>query len=194
MAVAAEAVESGLYETLQFPFSYLATKEEEALVKLCGERNVGFIAMKAMAGGLASSSAAAYAFLAQYDNVLPIWGIQKEEELDEFIGYAQNPPVLNETLSGIIEADRAAFAGEFCRSCGYCLPCPVDIEIPNAARMSLMLRRAPLTVYLNEEWQAKMKKVEECIECNHCKEHCPYGLDTPQLLKDNLADYKTFLD
>lgn len=193
MAVATEAAESGLYETIQFPFSYMATKEEEALVKLCAERNIGFIAMKAMAGGLVSSSAAAYAFLAQYDNVLPIWGVQKEEELDEFISYAEKPPVLDEALSAIIEADRAALSGEFCRSCGYCLPCPAEIEIPNAARMSLMLRRAPLSVYLNEEWQGKMKKIEKCVECNHCKEHCPYGLDTPRLLKDNLADYKTFL-
>lgn len=194
IAVAVEAAESGLYETIQFPFSYLATKEEEALVKLCAQRNIGFIAMKAMAGGLASSSAAAYAFLAQYDNVLPIWGVQREEELDEFISYAEDPPVLDESLTAIIEADREELSSEFCRSCGYCLPCPVDIDIPNAARMSLMLRRAPLSVYLNEEWQAKMKQVEECIECNHCKEHCPYHLDTPRLLKDNLADYKTFLE
>lgn len=193
LPVAIEAVESGLYETLQFPFSYMATAEEMELVELCRERNVGFIAMKALAGGLITNSAAAYAFLAQYPHVLPIWGIQREEELDEFIAYMENPPVMDEGISRIIEEDRKALSSEFCRSCGYCLPCPAGIEIPNAARMSLMIRRAPVSVYLNEEWQAKMKKVEECILCNHCKEHCPYGLDTPRLLRDNWADYKTFI-
>ena len=80
MAVAREAVESGLYDTLQFPFSYLATPEEIALVELCRKHNVGFIAMKALSGGLITNARAAYAYLAQYDNVLPIWGIQRMEE------------------------------------------------------------------------------------------------------------------
>lgn len=193
LAVAIEAAESGLYETIQFPFSYLATAEEMELVELCRERNIGFIAMKALAGGLITNSAAAYGFLAPYQHVLPIWGIQREKELDEFISYIENPPRLDDALSRIIEEDRSALSGDFCRSCGYCLPCPAEIEIPNAARMSLMIRRAPLSVYLNEEWQGKMKKIEECINCNHCKEHCPYGLDTPRLLRDNWADYKTFI-
>ena len=42
LAVAHEAVESGLYETLQFPFSYLASEQDLALVKVCQERQMGF--------------------------------------------------------------------------------------------------------------------------------------------------------
>ena len=83
--VAEEAVRSGLYETLQFPFCYLATEKDLALVKLCREHQVGFIAMKGLSGGLLTRSDAAYAWLDQFDNVLPIWGIQRETELDEFI-------------------------------------------------------------------------------------------------------------
>ena len=40
LAIAEEAIKSGLYETLQFPFSYLASEKEEALVKLCEENDV----------------------------------------------------------------------------------------------------------------------------------------------------------
>src|SRR5690554_3229251 len=61
LPVAIEAVKSGLYETLQFPFSYLSTDKEIELVKLCQEHEVGFIAMKALSGGLITNSAAAYA-------------------------------------------------------------------------------------------------------------------------------------
>ncbi len=191
--VAIEAAESGLYETIQYPFSYLATDEEIELVNKCNKYEIGFIAMKALSGGLISNSAAAYAYLAQYDNVLPIWGVQREAELNEFISYIENPPVLNQELANIIEHDKKELGGEFCRGCGYCLPCPANIDIPTSARMSLMVRRAPTSVYLNEEWQEKMKRVDDCNHCNNCKNHCPYGLDTPELLKRNWNDYKNFI-
>ena len=192
LAVAEEAVRSGLYETLQFPFSYLAGEKEEALVRLCEEKDVGFICMKALAGGLITRSDVAYAFLAKYP-VAPIWGIQRESELDEFLSYQDNPPALTEEMVEFIEKERAELAGEFCRGCGYCMPCPMGIEINTCARMSLLLRRSPMAGHLTEKSQAMMKKIEGCIECGQCKAKCPFGLDTPNLLKRNYEDYKTFI-
>jgi aryl-alcohol dehydrogenase-like predicted oxidoreductase len=194
LAVGLEAAASDLYETLQFPFSYLADEKELGLVRLCREKNVGFIAMKALSGGLITTAAAAWAFLNQFDNVLPIWGIQKEWELDAFLACGNNPPRLDAELQAVIDKDRKALSGAFCRSCGYCLPCPQNIEIPNCARMSLLIRRAPVSIYLSEDWQAKMKMIDTCIQCGQCKSRCPYGLDTPALLQENWADYKTFIN
>lgn len=193
LSVAMEAVESGLYETLQFPFCYLATEKDIALVEACKKADMGFIAMKALSGGLIHNSAAAYAYLAQFDNVLPIWGVQRETELDEFLSYIENPPALTEELTAVIEADRKELQGEFCRGCGYCMPCPVGIEINNAARMSLMLRRAPSAAWLTPQWQEKMKLIEKCLHCGKCKGKCPYGLDTPTLLEKNYKDYVEIL-
>ncbi|MDE6601811.1 MAG: aldo/keto reductase [Lachnospiraceae bacterium] len=193
LAVAHEAIDSGLYETLQFPFCYLATDKDIELVEKCKATDMGFIAMKALSGGLITNSAAAYAYLAQYDNVLPIWGVQREAELDEFLSYIDNPPAMTEELKELIENDRKELLGEFCRGCGYCMPCPVGIEINMCARMSLMIRRAPSADYLGDVWQEKMGKIEECLHCNQCKGHCPYGLDTPALLAKNLEDYKNVL-
>lgn len=193
LAVAREAVESGLYDTLQFPFSYLAAEEEIALVGACKSRNMGFISMKALSGGLIVNSAAAYAFQAQYDNVVPIWGIQRESELNEFLSYVDNPPRLDDALQAVIDRDREELAGDFCRGCGYCLPCPAKIDIPNCARMSLLLRRSPAERHLSPEGQEKMARIDQCIHCNHCADHCPYGLNTPELLRRNYEDYKTFL-
>lgn len=191
--VAWEAVESGLYETLQFPFCYLATEKDLALVDACKEKNIGFIAMKALSGGLITNSTAAYAFLAQYDHVLPIWGVQRETELDEFLSYIDNPPTMTEEIKAVIEKDRTELLGDFCRGCGYCMPCPVGIEINNSARMSLMIRRAPSAAQLTPEWQEKMMLIEKCLHCNQCSAKCPYGLDTPTLLQKNLQDYKEIL-
>ncbi len=193
ITVAKEAIESGLYETLQFPFSYLATDEEVALVKACKEADMGFIAMKALSGGLITDSATAYAYLAQFDNVAPIWGVQRESELDEFIAYQETPPVLTAEMEEKIANDKKQLAGDFCRGCGYCMPCPAGIEINNCARMSLMLRRAPKHVYLTKEWQEKMKKIEGCLHCGKCVSKCPYGLNTPELLARNYEDFKTFI-
>ena len=195
IAVAKEAVLSGLYETLQFPFSYLASEEEVELVELCRQKEVGFIAMKGLAGGLIHNSASAYAFMCQpqFAHVEPIWGIQREWELDEFLSYQEQAPELNEALLAEIQKDKDQLAGEFCRGCGYCMPCPAGIEINNCARMSLMLRRAPQEGWLSEEWQEKMKKIENCLHCGACAKKCPYGLDTPKLLEENYKDYQEIL-
>jgi len=193
LPVANEAVDSGLYETLQFPFCYLASEDDIALVNKCREKNMGFIAMKGLAGGVLTNSAACAAFMGQFDNVLPIWGVQKERELDEFLSYIDNPPELSGELAAFIEQDKQELQGDFCRSCGYCMPCPVGIEILNCARMSQLIRRSPSAVHLSPEAQAKMMKIEECLECGQCASRCPYHLDTPTLLKKNLEDYKKIL-
>ena len=187
--VAHEAIDSGMYETLQFPFCYLATDKDLELVQDCKKAGMGFIAMKALSGGLINNSAAAYAYLAQFDNVLPIWGVQRESELDEFLSYIDNPPALTPELQAVIDHDREELLGEFCRGCGYCMPCPAGIEINNCARMSLMIRRAPSAAQLTDEMQAKMRKIEDCLHCGRCKSKCPYGLDTPALLEKNYKDY-----
>ncbi|MEG1651382.1 MAG: aldo/keto reductase [Oscillospiraceae bacterium] len=191
--VATQAAECGLYDTIQFPFSYLATENDIALVNLCRRNNVGFIAMKGLSGGLITRADAAYAYLSQYDNTLPIWGIQRESELDEFLSFNDNPPVMTEEIKSVIEADRRELCGDFCRGCGYCMPCPQGIEINNCNRMSLMLRRAPVPEYTTAGWIDKMNKIEDCINCGQCMTKCPYNLKIPELLKKNLADFRTFL-
>ncbi len=192
--VAEEAVRSGLYDTLQFPFCYLATEKDIALVNLCRENNVGFISMKGLSGGLISNSAAAYAWQAQFENTLPIWGVQRESELDEFLSYMENPPSMDDPeIRAVIDKDRRELIGNFCRACGYCMPCPAGITINQCARMSQLIRRSPSQGWLTPEAQAMMMKIEDCLHCNQCKQKCPYGLDTPTLLEQNLDDYKNIL-
>ena len=191
--IAFDAVESGLYETLQYPFSYLAAEREKELVAKCKEKNVGFIAMKGLAGGLINKSEAAMAFMTQYDNVLPIWGIQRETELEEWLSYMENTPSMTGEIKEYVEREQKELSGEFCRGCGYCMPCPKGIMINQCARMSLMLRRAPSASWLSEDMQAEMKKIETCINCRKCVSKCPYSLNTPELLKKNYEDYKWIL-
>lgn len=187
-----EAIESGLYETLQYPFSYLSGDEELKLVEKCKSLDVGFIAMKAMGGGLIKNSKASFAFLNQFDNVLPIWGIQKLSELEEFLSYDENTR-LDDDLKLAIEEDKKELGVNFCRGCGYCMPCPEEINISLCARMSLWIRRFPTEPNMDERTQEIMKKTMDCVECYECVDKCPYELDIPQLLKENYEDYQNVL-
>ncbi|MBR0133124.1 MAG: aldo/keto reductase [Lachnospiraceae bacterium] len=189
IGIAEEIVKSGLYDALQFPFSYLASDRDIALVKVCAEAGMGFIAMKGLSGGLLTNSGACMAFMSQYD-ALPIWGIQRMEELEEWLSFFEKDCVMTSEIRGYIEKDRKELLGEFCRGCGYCMPCSVDIIINQCARMSQMIRRAPSSNWTTDFWKNEMMKIEQCVECGLCRSRCPYELDIPALLKKNLADYK----
>ena len=189
IGIAEEIVKSGLYDTLQFPFSYLASDRDIALVKVCAEAGMGFIAMKGLSGGLLTNSGACMAFMSQYD-ALPIWGIQRMEELEEWLSFFEKDCSMTPEIREYIENDRKELLGEFCRGCGYCMPCSVDIIINQCARMSQMIRRAPSSNWTTDFWKNEMMKIEQCVECGLCRSRCPYELDIPALLKKNLADYK----
>jgi len=192
--VAKEAVISSLYDTLQFPFCYLAGASELEIVDLCKTHQVGFIAMKGLAGGLITDAALAYAYLNKYPNVLPIWGIQRESELDDFLSFQTDTPKLTPRRLDKIHSEKEDLAQNFCRACGYCLPCPANINIPIAARITLLLRRAVAAFFLSEQSQEEMARIEQCTHCHHCVKHCPYNLNVPDLLKVNYEEYKTFID
>lgn len=192
IGVAEEIVESGLYETLQFPFSYLASEREIELVRSCEKAGMGFIAMKGLAGGLLTNSRACMAFMSQYE-ALPIWGIQREEELQQWLSFFREPAEMTEEIKALIDADRVKLQGDFCRGCGYCMPCTAGIQINQCARMSQLIRRSPSQNFKGEFWQGEMAKIDNCVDCGLCKAKCPYGLDTPNLLRKNLADYRQII-
>ena len=193
IGVAREVVDCGLYETLQYPMSYLAEDKEMELLSACQQNNVGFVCMKGLAGGLITNAKAAMAFVSQFDGLIPIWGIQRERELDEWLSFMDETPALDDELRAYIANERQELMGSFCRGCGYCLPCTVGIKISDCNRMSLMIRRAPSAGWLSEKWQVEMEKIDECVDCRQCVSKCPYELDIPNLLRKNLEDYRNVL-
>lgn len=188
-----QAVNSGLYDTMEYPFNHLSTERDRELVRLCSEKNVGFVAMKALSGGLVTDARLPFVFLREYANVVPIWGFQKMEELNQIIDMEQNPPVRTDEIDRLIERDRRELSGAFCRSCGYCLPCPADIKIPQANRMMQLLGRAVWQNYVTSEWQREMEKIENCVHCGACAKRCPYGLKPYESMREQLKGYREFV-
>lgn len=192
--VAEKAVDSGLFETMQFPFSYISTDRDIALAERCRRKDLGYIAMKGLAGGLLTNPRVCQAFMDQHDNVVAIWGIQHMWELEQWVEMESAAPPMDEEVMAVIRADREQLGGEFCRSCGYCMPCPVDIEISAAGRMNMLLRRSPWQQYYTPEWREKMERINDCLGCRQCAERCPYQLDTPNLLKYMLKDWEQYYE
>ncbi len=193
LALAEEAVTSGLYETVQFPFNHLASDAEIALATRCARENVGFICMKALSGGLITDASIPFAFIRQYPQAVPIWGFQRPEELEQVIALSENPPALDDAVRARMREDREALVGAFCRSCGYCLPCPEGIPIHNANRMKQLITRSPAASWMTAEWQAEMEKVEKCIRCGVCAKRCPYGLKPYETMPGHLAFYREYV-
>jgi predicted aldo/keto reductase-like oxidoreductase len=114
-------------------------------------------------------------------------------ELEEFLAYEENPPVLDDEMWKIIEGYRKELVDNYCRGCGYCLPCPEGINIITAARIKLLLGRLVTENLTNEDGIEAMRKVNNCTNCNHCVKHCPYELDTPTIIKENLRFFEDYI-
>ena len=188
-----QALETGLFDTIQYPFNHLATDREIELVNRCKEKNVGFVCMKALSGGLVTNAKLPFAWLSGFENAVPIWGIQRMSELEEILEYSEHPPVMDEALRAGIEKDRRELAGAFCRGCGYCLPCPAGIPINNANRMTQLLTRSPWRDNVNPEMRAQMERIENCTHCGACAKRCPYGLKPYETLPEHLRFYREFV-
>ena len=196
---------SNLYE-IMFPKGHEDVKGKPVPVRISGRdvlRKVSMVDLRAMlwasmheydAQGepLWPDTEAQVGRCLDFHNVVPIWGLQHRHELDELLDLDADPPELDDAIQQRISKDRKELAGDFCRACGYCLPCPAEIPIPMAARMPLLLRRMPYRQFMTDEWHDKMERIRTCRECGHCRKHCPYGLDTPALLRKALADYESF--
>ena len=185
-----EAVDSGLFDTLQFPFSYLASEEDSKLVEKCLSRGMGFIAMKVLSGGLLTNARAIHAFMRAHKGVVPIYGIQHQHELDEFLAADSEGVELNDELRAVIAKDRQELIGSFCRGCGYCMPCPVGIPLNNASRLIQLLTRSPIDSWMTPEFKEQMDRVEDCTHCGACASRCPYHLKPYELIPESLKFYR----
>lgn len=177
------AIESGAFDTLQYPLSLLSSPQEIDMTFKCQERGMGVIAMKAMCGGMLPDGRLPFIFLNQYRHIVPIWGLEKESELDQFIRLAAEAEPFDESMRTEIEKLRAELGNNYCRGCGYCLPCPVNIPIPILMRIDCFIKRNPAGSQFNPARLEEVSRIDNCINCGACVSRCPYDLDVPNQLK-----------
>lgn len=175
-----QAVDFPWVETLMFPYNIVETQGEE-MIRVCKERNIGFIAMKPLAGGAIDDATMALSFIAQNDGVtVVIPGMATAEEMTQNIQAVSNPVACTpEDLEKI----RNELGTQFCRRCNYCAPCTAGIPISAAFLMEGYYTRYNLKEWAVARYEALAHTAGECVDCGLCEERCPYKLPIRQMLK-----------
>ena len=186
-AHAKEAFEKALtldwVETIMFPYNIVETQGAE-LIEKCRERNIGFIAMKPMAGGAIEDAELAIRFIGQNDAVsVIIPGMYDEREIDQNVKAAENTAPLSDEENAKIDSIKNTLGNEFCRRCNYCQPCTEGINISGIFLFEGYLKRYGLGEWAKGRYQTLSKKAKDCVGCGVCEERCPYHLPIREMLR-----------
>jgi predicted aldo/keto reductase-like oxidoreductase len=180
----------GFY-AVQLPFNFVDNAAAERLIPRAREKQVGFIAMKPLGGGMLDDAELCFRYLNQFDSIIPDPGIERIEEMKEIIGIIERRSALTDEEQKRIEAVRNTMQGVWCHRCQYCMPCPQDIKITPVLSAGSMAKRMPKeTIFSNLD--AAMKKTLDCTGCRECVERCPYDLDIPHLLEKQREHWEEF--
>ncbi len=178
-----KATELPWVETIMFPYNIVET-QGQALIHRCKERNIGFIAMKPLAGGAIDDASLALRFLATNDDVtLTIPGMASIDEADQnFAAMGNTAPLTSQELAAM-DTIRQALGTHFCRRCNYCAPCSAGISIPNVFLMEGYLSRYGLADWARSRYFAMPKTAIDCIGCGDCENRCPYQLPIRDMMR-----------
>ena len=179
-------------ETIMFPYN-IVESQGEPLMKECKKRNIGFIAMKPLAGGAIEDAALALRYVcANPDVTVVIPGMYSVEEAQENLAAAEAERPLDEEDAQKIAQVREQLGEHFCRRCNYCQPCSVGINISGVFLFAGYLQRYDLGEWGYSRYQTLEVRPEECIECGECESRCPYHLPIREMLKKCAADFREF--
>jgi len=185
VSLAIEIMQSEKFAAVQLPFNYIDTEAAEKAIPLAKELDMGFIAMKPMGGGLLSDAALSFRFLGQYENIIPDPGFEKIAELREIAGIVEKSAALSAEDKKEIEKQRLELGPSWCHRCDYCQPCPQGVHISMALSIKSFIKRMTperARFFIGPA----IEKARTCLECGLCVNRCPYHLDVPVLLKEQV--------
>lgn len=178
-----KALELPWVETIMFPYNIVETQAEE-MIRACGEKNIGFIAMKPLAGGAIDDATLALRFIVKNDNVsVVIPGMATIPEADQNFAAVNDNPPLTAAEEEKVQAIRDSLGTQFCRRCNYCAPCTAGISIYSMFLMQGYHDRYDLQEWAKARYHAMAKKASDCVDCGVCETRCPYNLPIRKMLK-----------
>lgn len=177
------AVKLDWVETIMFPYNLVET-QAEALIAECAEKNIGFIAMKPLAGGAIDDATLALRFIAANDAVsVVIPGMATVEEAKQNLAAVSDDKPLRADETEKIQTIRDSLGTQFCRRCNYCAPCSVGIPISVQFLLEGYYSRYGLQDWAQTRYDKLDKHASDCIECGQCEPRCPYNLPIRDMLK-----------
>ena len=191
VSMALRVMREGKFAAVQLPFNFVDEEAAEEAIPLAKELDMGFIAMKPLGGGLLDNAKLAFRYLMQYDSIVPDPGIQSLSEIEEIVAIVNAKEVLTATDKEAIEKIRSEMDSVWCHRCEYCMPCPKNIGISNVLNVKSFTKRFPYDVVVKMAGGA-FENARGCDGCRACVSKCPYNLDIPKLLKENLEFWDNF--
>lgn len=179
------------FQVVQLPFNFVDTEAQKELIPLARKMNLGFIAMKPMGGGMLENANLAFRFLSQFEGIVPDPGIEKTEEMAEIIGIAEDLRPLTYKEKEKIEKIKKELGSSWCHHCDYCQPCKKGITISTVLSTKSNIKRQTFKDNIKIVGKT-MEKAKKCIQCGKCVKRCPYGLDIPTLLKENIVLWEAY--
>ncbi|MCP4547924.1 MAG: aldo/keto reductase [bacterium] len=176
------AIETGLFDTVQHPFNPIEDEWSDDVIPAAKRAGMGIIAMKPIAGGAISSVPAALRFELDSGIDVLIPGMDSLAQLEENTAVGRNLRPPDEADLQACAADKKTWDGEFCRRCGYCLPCPNGLQIPFLLLIQAYYERYDLADWALERLAGLERKYGDCIACGECLPRCPYNLPIPELM------------
>jgi predicted aldo/keto reductase-like oxidoreductase len=174
--IAIEAVKTDKFETIMFPLNFITNEAEEDLLPLARQHDVGYIAMKPLGGGMLDNVSVAFKYLLQFPDVEILTGFEKIEEVEEICTLLEGPLEFTTKEIEAMQNLKEELGTRFCRRCGYCQPCSVNISIPAVmTSASYAKRNAPEKLFAGS-FATRMEEALNCVECGVCEERCPYHL------------------
>ena len=199
-----ELLEAGIFDCMTVPYS-LINRSYEPTIERAGELGVGVVAMCALAGGLlaapsatlqdlipggsATSAAAGLKFVLANPAVsCACSGMATPEQVRENAATADSFDGLSATEWSQVRAILDEFRSlqeRFCTSCGYCMPCPNGVDIPENFRLYNHDQIYGLRSWAQDQYRNMDagKRADRCTECAECESKCPNQIPIPSQLE-----------
>ena len=188
--IAMKAVETDMFESCMFPFNFIVNEPVDDLIPLCRKHDVGFIAMKPMAGGMLENATIAFKYLFTIPDIVPLVGIEKVEEIEEIVNLVEGPQEMTEAEQATMQNYIDELGTRFCRRCDYCQPCTAGIPISMVMTSRSFFKRMPSARFFGGMVDGAMAKAAECTECGECETRCPYNLPIREMLSEHVQWFK----
>lgn len=186
--VLVDALNTGEFETVQVPYNFIETEPDDELFPLARRLGIGIIAMKPFGGGILENASLSIKYILKQKNVVPIPGIEKIEEMQEICRIEHGSITLSRIEKEQILKISKELGKNFCRRCGYCMPCPQDIPIVKAMNARLFIKRLGIKFFLDSLGGEFAGRIKTCTKCGQCELRCPYNLPIRSIIAEN-ADY-----
>ena len=200
ISIMKKAVDIGAFSVLMVAYSPIdEDRLTSDILPSAYQKGVGLVAMKPLAGGKLAEGrgwnkkyfkeetpaqvSLRYILTNPYITCA-IPGMTNLRELEENVGVGKNPRNLTSEEIGVFMDWVGDIGKGFCRNCGYCLPCPEGVPIPDIFRFEGYYERYGLKRWAIEQYRSLSVKSEACSLCNQCLTRCPYGVLIPDRLNE----------